>query len=178
MQAFVNEVLAKSVKNGTMTMYDYVMSDGNRVGNGKFKLKGIEAGDYIQYEIKMNGDFKNFQPGSVSKLDPPAGVAAPAKQANFVPSGDKRQEIISKQAALNSALTLTGILASSDSLPIPKTTKQADRADLILKVVNHYTAIFYNQATGQNMEFDEAVSDSSGDGAMEAAEASDGNWEE
>lgn len=175
MQAFVNEILAKDTKAGVM--YDYVMSDGNKVGAGKFKPKGVEVGDYIQYEIKMNGNFKNFQPGSVSKLDPPAGVAAPAKQPNFVPSGDKRQEVISKQAALNSALTLVGILASTDSLPIPKTAKQADRADLLLNVVNHYTALFYNQATGQNMEFPDEITTSDG-GGLAAAEATDGNWEE
>lgn len=178
MQAFVNEIQAKDTSVGTM--YDYVLSDGNKVGAGKFKPKGIEVGDYIEYEFVQKGNFKNFKPGSVSKLDQPAGVTPPSAAPGFVPSGDKRQETISKQAAVNTALTFVNLLASTDALPIPKTAKPAEKADLIQEVVDHYTGHFYKQATGQEMTFaDKAPEAKPGQArsAMEAAESGD-NWSE
>lgn len=177
MKAFVNEILEKETKAGKM--YDFVFSDGNKVGAGKFPPKNIEVGDYVEYDISMNGNFKNFKPGSLSKLDKPAGVEAPSSKPGFVPSGDKRQETISKQAALNSALQFVGILASNDALPIAKTIKNDKKADLLLEVVNLYTGHFYKQSTGSEMEFEPSTAEASGSTAnLAAREANNGDWNE
>lgn len=176
-QAYLNEIQAKDTSVGTM--YDLVFSDSNRVGVGKFQPKNAEVGEYYSYDIVMKGQYKNLKPGSLSKLDKPAGVTPPSAKPGFVPSGDKRQETISKQAALNSALAFTTLLASQDALPIPAKVKASEKADLIQEVVDHYTSLFYEQATGQRMEI--APKPQSGSGgaasAMEAAESGD-NWEE
>lgn len=176
MQAFVNEILKKDTKAGTM--YDFVLSDGNKVGAGKFPPKNIEVGDYIEYDVSMNGNFKNFAPGSVSKLDKPAGVTPPSAKPGFVPQGDKRQEVISKQAAVNTALAFVTLLSQNDALPIPKATKTADKADLIQEVVDMYTGHFYKQATGQEMDFADKPSRPAPSKDLAAQEAGDGNWEE
>lgn len=177
-QAFLNEIVPKETKVGVM--YDLVFSDSNRVGVGKFQPKNAVVGEYYSYDITMNGNFKNLKPGSLSKLDKPAGVTPPSAAPNFVPSGDKRQETISKQAAVNTALAFVNLLVSTDALPIPKTAKSAEKADLIQETVDHYTGHFYKQATGQEMAFaDKAPSATPGQArsAMEAAESGD-NWSE
>lgn len=172
-QAFVNEIIAKETSFGVM--YDFALSNGERVGAGKFKPKGIESGDYIAYDTVAKGKYLNFAPGSVSKIDKPAGVEAPSKSPTFVPSADKRQETISKQAALNSALTFVGLLSAAEALPMPKSTKASDKADILLDIVNHYTGHFYTQATGQEMEFGPVSSGSPAD--LSAAESGD-SWNE
>ena len=161
-------------------MFDFVMSNGDSVGAGKFPPKGMSAGDYVQYDTKANGKWLNLVPGSMSKLDKPAGVEAPSKQPGFVPSGDKRQDTISKQAALNSALTFVGLLAAQDALPMPAKTKAGEKADVIHSIVDMYTAHFYKQATGTEMAFADGApkprSEGTGDD-LRAAE-SDDNWNE
>lgn len=159
-QAFLQAIEEKETSVGKM--YDLVFSDGNRVGAGKFKPKGVEVGDYVSYGITMRGQYKNLAPGSMRKLPPPAGVSAPAPATAPTRGGgyggqsnDKRQEIISKQAALNSALAFVGHLIAADALPIPKSAKSDKKADLLEDVLMHYTAKYYNLATGETYELPE-----------------------
>lgn len=177
-QAFINEIKEKETKAGKM--FDFIMSNGEKVGAGKFPPKGMAVGDYVQYESSANGNFLNLVSGSMSKLAPPAGVPAPSSQPGFVPSGDKRQDTISKQAALNSALTFVALLHAADALPLPAKTKAGEKADIIQSIVDMYTAHYFKQATGQEMTFADGgpkpIVPESGDD-LRAAEGSD-NWNE
>lgn len=178
MQAYIQEIQTKQTSVGPM--YDLVMSDGNRVGAGKFRPKGVDQGDYVNYDIVMRGQYMNLAPGSLSKAPAPAGVAAPA--ANAAPaqsrpayqSNDKRQEVISKQAALNTALTFVNLLSSNEALPLTKSVKADKKADIIEEIVMRYTAKFYNMATGETYDIPEVGIDPSDLGAAEA----DGSWDE
>lgn len=170
-RGFVERIDTKQTQYGPM--YNLVV-DGKTYGVGKFAPKGIQAGDYVQFEGVQKGNFWNVQAGSLSKQDKPAGVtASPARAASGGGmSQDRRQETISKQAALNSALSFVKLLQDADALPMPKTTKQAAKADLLLTVVNDYTARFYHQSTGETFELPDVLpSDLSG------AEGQD-NWSE
>lgn len=173
-QGFLERIDVKTTQYGNM--HDLVVG-GKKYGAGKFPPKGVAAGDYVQFEAtqKPGSNFWNVQSGSLSKLDKPAGVAPPAPAASSGGgSYDDRQVVISKQAALNSALTFVQLLVAADALPIAKkdmTTAKA--ADAMQAVVDHYTDLFYKQSTGQEFPRDEAVPFD-----MNAAETSDGSWTE
>ena len=159
------------------------MVDGQRIGAGKFKPKGVEPGDYVTYDIVQNGNFKNLKPGSLSKTTPPAGVAAPAtngggtatQTSTGYSSYSDRQEVISRQAALNSALAFVDILAKSDSLPLPASKKKDEKADILEQIVMEYTAKFYHASTTQTYELPESRDTG---GGLAAAEVADTNWNE
>lgn len=175
-QAYIQSIDVKEVQGqyGPMKMHDMVLSNGDKIGLGKFPPKGFQAGDYVNYEVTMRGQYKNLTPGSLSKATPPAGVnppaAAPARTGGYV-SNDKRQETISKQAALNSAMTFVGLLATADALPITKSTKADQKADIVEGIVLRYTAKFYNMATGETYDMPEAgVDDADLTGAEEATD--------
>lgn len=176
-QAFIKEIQQKETSAGKM--YDFVMSDGNKVGAGKFPPKGFAAGDYVNYDVTMRGQYMNLTPGSMSKAPAPAGVSAPAaaptRTAGNAGGYDKRQEIISKQSALNSSLALVAAAIAADALPIPKTGKADKKMDLLEEIVYRYAAKFYNIATGETYSMpDVGVEDSD----LGAAEAGEGNWDE
>lgn len=171
--AFLTKIHEKQTKVGVM--YDLEFSDGNKVGAGKFKPKGAEEGEYYKYEFTVNGNFKNLTAGSLSKQDKPAGVsAAPATKSYGSYGGDQRQTVISKQAALNSALTFVTLLNAAGALPIAKKELTTDKAaDALLGVVDHYTDVFYKQSTGEDFAREDAVPS-----GLSAAEKSDTNWNE
>lgn len=171
-QGFLDRVNEKNTNFGKM--YDLVVA-GKSYGVGKYAPKGVAAGDYIQFEAtqKPGSNFWNVQSGSLSKIDKPAGIA-PAPAPSGSGSYDDRQVVISKQSALNSALTFVQLLVAADALPIAKkdmTTAKA--ADALQAVVDHYTDLFYKQSTGQDFPRDEAAPFD-----MNAAETSDGSWTE
>lgn len=171
-QAYITQIKEKDTKAGKM--YDFVFSDGNTVGAGKYPPKGFAVNDYVNYEYDQNGNFKNLRSGSLSKTDKPAGVPAPAAapaRTSYARNDDNRQEIISKQAALNSAIAWVGHLISADALPVPKALKTDKKADALRSILDEFTGQFYKQATGQEMTFPEA-------GGLEDAEAKDVNWNE
>lgn len=176
MQAYIQAIEEKQTSAGKM--YDFVFSDGNKVGAGKFPPKGFAVGDYVNYDVTMRGQYKNLAAGSMSKATPPAGVpapsAAPARPASNYVSGDKRQETISKQAALNTALTFVNLLQSAEALPMKKTTKTDAKADILEEIVYRYTAKFYNLATGDTYDIPEVGVEAGDLGAAEA----DGSWDE
>lgn len=179
-QAYISKIDERFVQKVNGNMYDLIMSNGDKLGVGKFPPKGFAAGDYVQYEFTQNGNFKNLTPGSLSKLPKPEGVVAPSApvQSSGPVSYDARQTVISKQAALNSAIALVGVLAQTESIPgITKSLAMDKRADVILEVVNQFTADFYKQSTGETFtELVGAKPTSSGDiqqdlAAMEDASA-------
>lgn len=169
-QAFIQQITEKTTTYGKM--YDITFSDGNKVGAGKFPPKGFNEGDYVEYQYDQKGQYKNLRPGSMSKLDKPAGVApaAPAR-TSFARNDDNRQEIISKQAALNSAIAWVGHLIAADALPVAKTLKTDKKADALKQILDEFTGQFYHQSTGQTMTFAEPSED-----AMGKAESKDVDW--
>lgn len=153
-QAYISKIDSRFVQSINKNMYDIIMSNGDKIGAGSFAPKGFQAGDYVEYEYDVKGTYKNLKPGSLSKIAAPAGVTQAAAPAPTVAaptvSYDSRQTIISKQAALNSAIAYVNILAHTDSIPgITKSLATDKKADVILEVVNQFTADFYKQSTGE-----------------------------
>lgn len=170
-QAYLTKIEARQTKVGTM--YDLHFSDGNKVGAGRFMPKGATEGEYYQYEFDMNGNFKNLRSGSLSKLDKPAGVTPPtAPRTGSSGNFDERQDTISKQAALNSAIAFASLAQAADALPIgAKNLAPAKRLDALTSVINELTSRFYHQATGKTFVIPEAAP------SLSDEEAGDVDWQ-
>lgn len=89
---------------------------------GKFPPRGINAGDVVELEWNYKGNFKIVEKGSLRKVE--ASVAPPtkaeAKTFQKASSYDDRQQVISKQAALNTALEFLKFAKDNETLPVPK----------------------------------------------------------
>lgn len=172
-EGYLVEIQSYDTRAGTM--YSLVF-ENEKLGVGKFVPKFAEPGNYYEYEVEMRGQYKNLKSGSLKKKPKPQGVpqAKPAASAG-ANSFDSRQEVISRQSALNSALTLVDILVKADALPVPKSAKTDKKADLIAEVVRHYTAEYYEQSTGNKMQLNEKEEESLADD-LSQMEADDGEW--
>lgn len=172
---FVQAINQKQTSFGTM--YDVVIN-GTKYGIGKFAPKGINQGDYVKFTSVQKGNYFNVAPGSLSKQAAPAGVS-PAKPAMVSSGGgsiggDTRQEVISRQAAANTAIEFVKVLQQEGALPIPKSVKSDKKADLMEAMLIEYIAKFYKLATRQEFEIPEDLLAST----IAAAEEADTNWNE
>lgn len=169
-QGFVSSIDVKETSVGKM--YDLNIN-GKRYGMGKFPPKEIAAGDYVSFTPAQRGNFWNVQAGTLSKLDKPAGVSPPAPvSAPAYGGGDRRQETISKQAALNTSLTFVKLLSDNGALPMPGKVAADKKADLIKDIVLLYTAEFYKLSTGETYDLPET-------GPMDLASVEEaGTWQE
>lgn len=164
-QGYITDIKERSTKFGA---YHDVYVDGTNLNGGKFPPKGVKVGDYVTYQTEKNArGYETLVLNSLSKIDAPAGSAPPAAPK---PSGISmdRQDVISRQAALNSALAFVDLLAKTDSLPVSKSAAAAKRADMMEAILHRYVASFYHINTGSKYELPEGVEEES------AAEA----WDE
>lgn len=91
---------------------------------GKYPPRGIDAGDFVEFEVEYNGNYPNVAQGTLRKVEgvsAPPPSAAPATKAAYkaANSYDDRQDVISKQAALNTALAFLEFAKANDKLPVP-----------------------------------------------------------
>lgn len=125
MTGIVEAINARSTRIGDM--YDVVVN-GQKFGNGKYAPRGVKVGDTVTFEFttKQNGNYTNRD--IVAKtLRVESGASAPAAQQSTpvqtttarAPMPDKRQEVISKQSAMNTALTLIGLQLAHGAVKLP-----------------------------------------------------------
>lgn len=120
---YINE---KEGKYGPMFS---IKVDGTNYGVGKFAPRGIDQGDTVEFEVEYNGNYPNVAKGSLRKVEG-AKASAPSAQADTrkaftkATSNDDRQVIISKQAALNTALEFIKFAKDNETLPVPKTKNE------------------------------------------------------
>lgn len=100
---------------------------GTNYGVGKYPPRGIAEGDMVEFGVEYNGNYANVARGSLRKVEgssaPPASPQAssgPQKVGAF----DQRQNIISKQAALNTALAFLEFAHKAEKLPVPAAKNQ------------------------------------------------------
>lgn len=147
-------------------MYDVIVN-GKKYGSGKYAPRGIKAGDFVSFEVdvKQNGQYTNYdiRKGTIriEEGTPPAKQeAAPKTTAKTYGSsfgGDNRQEVISKQAALNTALTFCNLAASQGAIPMPKGVKETDKLAIIHSWVLDTAASFYALSTGNKWDLPAAA---------------------
>jgi hypothetical protein len=148
----VQEIRAKPVAGGKIA-YDVVVG-GEGYGAGLYAPK-CKQGDYVQFELDDSRGYKNVARNTlkVSKNKAPAEAVAVAAstlppRASTGALVDSRQDVISRQAALNSALQFLAVLASTDSLGLPKTDTKGKRMEALETMLTKYQQDFYENNTG------------------------------
>lgn len=152
----VTEIKAKATRVGDM--YDVIVN-GVAYGNGKYPPRGVKAGDFVTFEFeeKQNGQYtnRNIIAKTMRVDDNPAPAAVSAAKATTavnVAAADKRQETISKQANLNTALTLVGLQLQHGAIKVP--AKPADANTVINTIVFDTAAKLYKLTTGEDWDIE------------------------
>lgn len=172
----VQAVIARDTRAGTF--YD-VQVNGKKYGHGKYPPRGVSEGDFVSFDVdvKQNGQYTNYdiRRGSL-KIDdegaaeesakPEAGAPrktwADRAQASAPSKGgyvafDERQEIISKQAALNTALQLCNLAVTTGSFTMPASAKAGDKLGMLTQWVYDTAGQIYKQTTGRDNPFPEGA---------------------
>ena len=175
MRGYVSEIVSRDTSFGTM--YDIVV-DGKNYGAGKFPPKNVKEGDFIEFEYTQNGRFNRLTAGSVKKVPAPAGSAPStngggSRSGGYAKRDDSTQDTIAKQSALNSAIAWLNVLASTDSLPLAKTTAKEKKPDIMDAILHRYRAQFYQESTGKEWPADESTASLEDD--LSAMESEDWN---
>jgi hypothetical protein len=166
-EGFITKIDARSTKFG---VYHDVYVDNKNLGGGKFPPKGVEVGDYVSYEaVKNDKGYETIKAGSLSKINPPQGIKAPATPAPSTMTMD-RQDVISRQAALNSALHFVEILADNEAIPGGKTLTGDKKADKIEAILMNYLQKFYLYNTGTTYEIPEEALEGETSGSWDEQE--------
>lgn len=146
----VQDILVRDVAGGKKS-YDIVVA-GQKYGAGLFAPK-CKAGDYVKFELDDSRGYKNVgrntlkvsankqQPEEVKQEAKPS----PLKQAS---SFDTRQDTISRQAAMNTAIAFMELLSRNEALGLPASNTKGKRQEVLETMLQKYTQEFYEQNTG------------------------------
>lgn len=146
--------------------------NGKRYGNGKYAPRDVKQGDFVEfeYESKQNGQYTNYyvKPRTLRKAEGSTPAKAPeGAQESATTSGyaqpvkreyvafDERQDIISRQAALNTALQFCTLASSHGAVDFPKSAKPSERLTLVRAWLLDEASRFYNLSTGRKWEMPE-----------------------
>jgi hypothetical protein len=156
-EGFIQKIDARDTKFGKY--YD-IYIDGKKLSAGKFPPKGVSAGDYVRYEIETNErGYEALKSGSMEKIEKPAGIEAPKPPKASTITID-RQDVISRQSALNSAIDFLTLLQAADALPAGAKNLTPDKkADKIEAILMEYVQRFYYLNTMTPYEIPEAMVD-------------------
>jgi hypothetical protein len=151
-----------------------IMVDGEKYGTYKTK-PDCSAGDTVSFRFKVSGDYNNIDTKTleITAGVPTAGLAKPSGGAF-----KDKQEVISRQSALNSALAFVQILVDADAVPgVAKATKSDDKFSILRGIVaetaeEFYTASMAGVAPGGEIP-DAGESETS---VAMAKAAADSNW--
>lgn len=132
------------------TMYDIII-DGQSYGNGKYAPRDVQVGDTVSFTAEVKGNYRNVSRGTLRKVGAQANTA-PLPVVGPPPGNkpivfDDRQAVISKQAALNTAISMVQLLLEKDAVALPKAV--ADKASAIEALVAHYVNAFHTFSTGK-----------------------------
>lgn len=135
--------------NTGATMYTLVVN-GERYGTGS-KKPNCSAGDMVTFDVVEKGQYKNADLRSLVVEAGARGAVAAQSAAASKPfiSNDNRQEVISKQAAVNSAIGFCNLVVAAGALPgsTAKATAE-DKYDVIEALFDKKLREFYAFSTG------------------------------
>lgn len=144
---------------GGATMYSLIVN-GDRYGCGS-REPSCKPGDTVTFDMIQKGEYKNIE---MRSLVVEAGVPrAAAKQSVGGGFSDNRQETISKQAALNTAISFVKMVVDAGALP-GNTAKLSteDKYGIIEALVDRKVQEFYEFSTGSALAEGPSKSDSAG----------------
>lgn len=139
--------------SGGKTGYDIVVA-GQKYGYGLFAPK-VKINDYVEFELDDSRGYKNVARNSLkaSAFKPSAEEVAVAeatapKKSTTGASFDTRQDTISRQAAMNTAIQFMTLAASQDALGLPAASAKGKRLETLEGMLYKYSADFYEANTG------------------------------
>jgi hypothetical protein len=145
--------------NTSAGVFYNVEVDGRKpaYGFGKYPPKNFKVGDYIEFEADVSGKFPKMDYKSVRVIEPPSEPVAPstARSNGYAGKGggfndDKRQEVISKQAARNSAIAMFGELRQLGAVPTGKAkASPSELFDLYIGIVDDLTQKYFDYSMGK-----------------------------
>ncbi len=148
----VQEIQTRGVAGGK-TAYNVVVA-GQSYGAGLYAPK-CKAGDYVKFEVDESRGYKNVARGSlkVSANKAPAEAVAEAeatapKQSSTGGTFDTRQDTISRQASLNSAIAFMQLLSENEALGLPAANTKGKRQETLELMLRKYVQEFYEFNTG------------------------------
>lgn len=143
----VQKIIAKDTSAGTM--YD-VMVNGDTYGAGRFK-PDFSEGDEISFDVAYRGKFPNIvtrsieMVGGAPKKAPPA---APQDQPAPTKQHGSTQDVISRQAASNTAIAWLEVLTLAGAVPVTASAKPAVKEQVYAALLDKYRAEFLAYALG------------------------------
>lgn len=142
----VQEIKAVPTRTGK-TMYNLVVT-GEAFSVGLYAPK-VKVGDYVQFEVEMNGQYKNVARGSlqISKDKPPVEAVKAASTYKPVDQ-EKKQDIISRQASTNTAIEYLKLAQDAGVLGLSASAKKGAALESLDIILKKYTKLFYEQNTG------------------------------
>src|SRR6478735_12316684 len=127
----------------------------------EFIVEERQNGQYTNRDIKRGTLRAATGPvapqGSIgSEQGKPQAPTLPPRKEGYVPF-DERQQIISTQAAVNTALSFCQLAASQGAVPVAKSAKAADQLSLYRQWVYDEAQRFYKLSTGRDLAIPETA---------------------
>lgn len=146
-------------------MYDIVVN-GTSYGVGKFLPRGIAEGDTVSFTAEMNGRYSNVGRGTLKKVaaQPRTQAVASAPQgrelvgASPLNRGNDTQAIISKQWALNCAVSYIDLALKAGAIKLP--AKDADKLKVLDGVLTDYATKLCSAVNGKTIQISLGQDDS------------------
>lgn len=133
--------------NVSGTWYDY----------GKFAPRGMTDGDTVKVKFTTNDrGYHKVERGGLFKVDPGSAPASPQQGSNPAPKPtyvDNRQDTISKQAAVNTAISMVDLQIKHGGIKLP--TKPADIYTVVQDAVLEEALRLFKQNTGSTWKIEE-----------------------
>lgn len=175
----VQDIVTRDVSGGKKS-YDIVVG-GQKYGAGLYAPK-CKVNDYVKFELDDSRGYKNVARNTlkVSSHKPPAEAVAEAKATAVQASKggfDARQDTISRQAAMNTAIAFMTILSTNDALGLPAANTKGKRQEVLEAMLRKYTQEFYEENTGVAFKSIAPNAKQEGDESAEEEEApADEEW--
>lgn len=158
-------ITTKTFSNGGSAVYIRVNNTDYKFG--KYPPKNVNEGDWVEFEATSvpNGnftnhtaDYKTFRKSAVGAGTAPNPSPAPMTPARGGGSfGDDRQEIISKQAALNTGFNVFSKMVELGAITPPSSVKKAMLYDFYMSAFHNEAARSYKLSTGKDWDIAEAT---------------------
>lgn len=161
--------------------------NGQEFRAGKFAPRGISVGDWVEFEAtaKQNGNYTNYtadyktirktDPGSAGSGPAEAPIGKPVATKSFNPTGnDERQEIISRQAAFNTGISMAKYLLETGAITIPTKVKKDMLLEFHEDLVDSLAEKFYAKSTGKTWKIEKPKAEEADDFSNEVDDIDEG----
>lgn len=148
-QGQVQDIKGKQTKVGEM--FDLKVN-GDYYGVGKYPPRDVGVGDYVEFVMEQNGNFRNVGRGTLRKIDKPVGAPAAPTTQKVGMSWDDKQTVISRQAALNTSIAFVKMAVDAGAVKLP--TVVSAQYDALEAMVLEQASRFHEFSTGQPADSD------------------------